>query len=78
MYDLQITPAQSEEMANEARLRKSAVNSFFVYVVFLVCYLTIFCVRLATMICGETLSIYHLWNYGLTLMFLNSSLNPLI
>ena len=30
------------------------------------------------MICGETLSIYHLWNYGLTLMFLNSSLNPLI
>ena len=30
------------------------------------------------MICGETLSIYHLWNYGLTLMFLHSSLNPLI
>lgn len=78
MYHLQITAAQSEEMANAARLRKSAVTSFFVYVVFLVCYLPIFCVRLATMICGETLSIYHLWNYGLTLMFLNSSLNPLI
>ena len=78
MYHLQIAAAQSEEMANAARLRKSAVTSFFVYVVFLVSYLPIFCVRLATMICGETLSIYHLWNYGLTLMFLNSSLNPLI
>ena len=78
MYHLQVTAAQSEEMANAARLRKSAVTSFFVYVVFLVCYLPISCVRLAIMICGETLSIHHLWNYGLTLMFLNSSLNPLI
>ena len=78
MYHLQITAAQSEEMANAAKLRKSAVTNFFVYVVFLVCYLPIFCVRLAIITCGETLSIYHLWNYGLTLMFLNSSLNPLI
>ena len=42
MYDLQITAAQSQEMANAARLRKSAVSSFFVYMVFLVCYLPIF------------------------------------
>ena len=43
MYLLQITAAQSEEMANAARLRKSAVTSFFVYVVFLVCHLPILC-----------------------------------
>ena len=43
--------AQNGEMENAARLRKSAVSAFYVYLVFLVCYLPEYC-RLVAHICG--------------------------
>ena len=71
-------PAQNGEMANSARLRKTVVATFYVYVVFLVCYLPLFCVRAATAIRGESALGLHLLYYAATIMYLNSSLNPLI
>ena len=69
--------AQNKEMADAARQRKVALATFYVYVVLSVCYLPIACVVFAK-INGETALLYHLEYYTLTLVYLNSSLNPLI
>ena len=45
--------AQNGDMANAARLRKTAVATFYVYILFSVCYLPIACAGLATMIHGK-------------------------
>ena len=68
---------QNEDMANAARLKKSSLATFYIYFVYLVCYLPICCVVFVKNN-GETPLLSHLWNFTLTLVFLNSSLNPLI
>ena len=68
---------QNEDMANAARLKKSSLATFYVYFVYLVCYLPISCVVFAKTN-GETPLLSHLWYITLTLVYLNSSLNPLI
>ena len=70
--------AQNGDMANAARLRKTAVATFYVYILFLVCYLPIACAGLATMIHGKNAFLSHLWLFTLTVVYLNSSFNPLI
>ena len=70
--------AQNDEMANAARLRKSAVSIFYVYLVFLICYLPMNCIYFATLITGYSTTVKVLSRYTLTLVFLNSLLNPLI
>ena len=75
---LQVQQAtQNEDMANAARLKKSSLATFYVYFVYLVCYLPMFCVVFAKT-AGETPLLSHLLHITLTLVFLNSSLNPLI
>ena len=69
---------QNGDMANTARLRKTAVATFYVYILFSVCYLPIACAGLAKMIHGKNAFLSHLWLFIWTLVFLNSSLNPLI
>ena len=69
---------QNGDMANTARLRKTAVATFYVYILFSVCYLPIACAGLATMIHGKNAFLSHLWLFTSTVLFLNSSLNPLI
>ena len=69
---------QNGDMANTARLRKTSVATFYVYILFSVCYLPIACAGLATMIHGKNAFLSHLWLFTWTLVFLNSSLNPLI
>ena len=66
-----------EKAANAERLRKSALTTFYVYVVYLACYLPISCVVFAKTN-GDTVLLSHLWYFTLTLVYLNSSLNPLI
>ena len=63
---------QNEDMANAARLKKSSLATFYIYLVYLACYLPIACVVLAK-INGKTAL-----NFTSTLVYLNSSLNPLI
>ena len=70
--------AQNGDMANTARLRKTAVATFYVYILFSVCYLPIACAGLATMIHGKNAFLSHLWFFTLTVVYLNSSFNPLI
>ena len=71
--------AQNCEMVNMARLRKTAIGTFYVYLVFLLCYLPQICSYIAFIISGSSRTAIRGWSlYTLTLIFLNSSLNPLI
>ena len=70
--------AQNREMKNAVRLRKTALATFYIYFLFLACYVPMFCVNLAELFCDETALIQHLRCYVFTLMLSNSSLNPLI
>ena len=70
--------AQNGERENTASQRKFAVGTFFVYLVFLLCYLPNTVTFIAIIISGRSTAI-QIWRlYTLTLIFLNSSLNPLI
>ena len=71
--------AQNGEMENAVRLRKSAVSTFFVYLVFLVCYFPMYS-SIIVKIFGHADSVtsYRLFLYSHIPMFLNSSLNPVI
>ena len=71
--------AQNGEVAaNNARQRKSAVATFYVYLVFLACYLPYVCTVVVYSISGESNLLKTLNKYTMTLVFLNSTLNPLI
>ena len=70
--------AQTEEMANFASFVKSAVGIFYVYVVFLVCYLPFLICLVATESNGPNFALKRLFLFSVTLVFLNSSLNPVI
>ena len=66
-------------MANVGRLRKSAVTTAYVFLVFLVCYLLKSCTFWIKTITPESSTIISMIElYFLTLVFLNSSPNPLI
>ena len=71
--------AQNVEVANVGRLRKSEVTTIYVYFVFVLCYLPQNCILWTIAITGNSgplLTIIQ--RYTFTLVFLNSSLNPLI
>ena len=65
-------------MVNPLRLRKSAIGTFYVYLVFLVCYLPQTCRFIAVVVSGSSIVTKALTYYCWTLIFLNSSLNPVI
>ena len=70
--------AETGEMANSARLIKSAVGVFYVYVVYLVCYLPFLIIATIFKIYGLSITWKRYALFSFTLVFLNSSLNPLI
>ena len=70
--------AQANEMANFASLVKSAVGTFYVFLVFLVCYLPIFICLAAVATFGPNMTLNRTWLFSCTLVFLNSCLNPVI
>ena len=79
IHALQVQQAtQNEDMANAARLKKSSLATFYVYFVYLVCYLPFSCFLFAKTVNDETPLLSHLMYFTLTLVYLNSSLNPLI
>ena len=67
-----------QDILNIARQKKSAFGTFFVYLVFLVCYLPKTCLNIISIILEPSKLIYNTSIYVMTLMFLNSCLNPLI
>ena len=71
--------AQNHQVESVERNRKSAMASLYVYLVFIVCYLPSICVSITIATISEPRNdLQHLHFYTLTLMFLNSTLNPLI
>ena len=71
--------AQNGEMVGTlARLRKSAVGTFYIYLLFIICYLPNTCIYIAATISGATAVIKGVSRYTFTLVLVNSSLNPLI
>ena len=81
IHALQLHPVgqnQNGELANAARLKRTELATFYVYVVFLACLLPHLGVRTAIRMHGESVLRMHLFHYSMTLVFLNSSLNPLI
>ena len=67
-----------EVIANAARDRKAAVGTFYLYLVFVVCYLPITCHWVTSQINGPSAALKQFRLYANTMVLLNSSLNPLI
>ena len=70
--------AQSEEIKNFTVLIKSTVGIFYVYLVFLICYLPYLICKAVLQIYGPSTVLKKLYLYSLTFVYLNSSLNPVI
>jgi len=66
------------QKANVARLRKSAVGTFYIYLVFCISYLPNFCSFAIMAISEFSTSVKVLVISSVTLMLLNSSLNPVV
>ena len=70
---------QNGDLSNFLKLRKSALGTFYVCVVFMICYLPSYILSfllLARLL--SPISLYEALLYATTLFFLNSSLNPVI
>ena len=70
--------AQSKEIKNFTILIRSTAGIFYVYLVFLICYLPYFICMAVIRIYGSSIVLKKLYLFSLTLMYLNSSLNPII
>ena len=70
--------AQNGQIANAARLRKSAVSAFYVYLVFLFCYLPQYSGFVVVTISDLSTGAKVFFLFSTTLLFLNSALNPVI
>jgi len=69
---------QAVQTGNFVSLMKSAVGIFYVYLVFLICYLPYLTSLVAFEINGPSFSLKSFWFYSWTIVYLNSSLNPVI
>ena len=80
IHVLQAQLAQNNEgdMSNTTRERKAAVGTFYVYLGFLICYLPSTCYWIIRKSAGPSRMLLKFGLYTNTLVFLNSSLNPLI
>ena len=66
------------QIANTARLRKSAVGMFYIYLVFLKCYLPNFCSFAIMAVSKFSSGVKVFVILAITLILLNSSLNPVV
>ena len=69
---------QAREKANFTALIKSTVGVFYVYLVFLISYLPFFICIAVVRIYGSSIAFRKVFIFSWTLIFLNSSLNPVI
>ncbi|XP_067037522.1 beta-4C adrenergic receptor-like [Acropora muricata] len=69
---------QSGQVGDAIRLRKSITGTFLVYLAFLFCYLPNFTTTFVIFIAGASDTRHHCQVYSVTMIYLNSSLNPLI
>ena len=70
---------QNGDLSNFLKLRKSALGTFYVCIVFMICYLPSYILYFFPLARPKSrISLYEAWLYATTLLFLNSSLNPII
>ena len=69
---------QNGQAMEVLRQKKSAINSLFVYVVFLACYVPYLCCTISLMVDNYRTSFLIAYQVALFLVLLNSSLNPII
>ena len=70
--------AHSDEIKHFIVLIKSTVSIFYVYLLLLICYLPFFICKAVIRIYGSSIALKQFLLYSMTLIFLNSSLNPVI
>ena len=70
--------AHSDEIKHFVFLIKSTVSIFYVYLLLLICYLPFFICKAVIRIYGSSIALKQFLLYSMTLIFLNSSLNPVI
>jgi len=70
--------AHADQAENFASLIKSAVGIFYVYFVFLVCYMPFVISLVAMKITDPNIVLKGFFMFSVTLVFLNSTLNPVI
>ena len=75
---LQMQLAGKSQVENAVRHRKSAISTIYIYLVFLTCCLPKFCATVALRIHPSSTALNALRFYTGTLLFLNSSLNPVL
>ncbi|CAH3037228.1 unnamed protein product [Porites lobata] len=83
IHTLQVQQASQNvesTLQNTASQRKSAIATFYVYIVFLLCYLPRYSIHFANMVSSHEPIVAEeiLIIYAVTLVHLNSSLNPFI
>ena len=77
--ELQVQDLQEDnETASFASLVKSAVGIFYVYLVFLICYMPMLICSVATELKGPRIPLKSWIIFSMTFLFLGSSLNPVI
>ena len=70
---------QNDDLSNFLKLRKSALGTFYVCIVFMICYLPSYILLFFPLAPPlSPISLNEAWPYAVTLVFLNSSLNPVI
>ncbi|XP_022784952.1 adenosine receptor A2b-like [Stylophora pistillata] len=79
MRSLQVQQRERiDEMADFACQIKSAVSLFYVYLVFLLCFVPFYVSVASIKIHGSSIILKRFYLLSVTLVFLNSSLNPII
>ena len=68
----------SDEIKNFIALIKFTVSIFYVYLLLLICYLPFFIFSAVMRMYGSSIALKQFFLYSMTLIFLNSSLNPVI
>ena len=70
--------AHSDKTKNFIVLIKSTASIFYVYLLLLICYLPFFICKAVIRIYGSSIALKQFLLYSSTLIFFNSSLNPVI
>ena len=70
--------AQTDGMADFISLVKTTAGIFYVYLVFLLCYLPHFICLAVIKVNGPSIALKRFYIFSATLVYLNSSLNPVI
>ena len=79
IHSLQVQEvAHSDEIKSFIVLLKSTVGIFYVYLVFLICYLPSFICMAVIRMYGSSTALKQFSLYSMTFLFINSSLNPVI